>query len=264
MHPIERLRYVARATHVPADVLARETAMALADFVGDDAGLLIACRRILDRQPASGPLVWLAAHVLGAPNQRKALWDAVELLEEDSTQPALAYSLPDDAVVAAVGWADALSTLARKRGDLGFVIIDTDGNADYHIDRFIDDGQNIVTVDAEATAQALFGASHLLVSFDALGPEYGLASIGSFPAAAVARHLDVPVWGIASIGVSLNDRMYGGLTRRWNEQTTDPRYLRTLEEVPTTLVDQVITTAGLVTPEQAVQAGGCPIVAELF
>ena len=92
----------------------------------------------------------------------------------------------------------------------------------------------------------------------------GLFFAGHFPAAAVARHLDVPVWGIASIGVSLNDRMYGGLTRRWNEQTTDPRYLRTLEEVPTTLVDQVITTAGLVTPEQAVQAGGCPIVAELF
>ena len=227
MHPIERLRYVARATHVPADVLARETAMALADFVGDDAGLLIACRRILDRQPASGALVWLAAHVLGAPNQRKALWDAVELLEEDSTQPALAYSLPDDAVVAAVGWADALSTLARKRGDLGFVIIDTDGNAEYHIDRFIDDGQNIVTVDAEATRPGRCSErAHLLVSFDALGPEHGLAPIGSFPAAAVARHLGVPVWGIASIGVALNDRMYGGLTRRWNEQTTDPRYLR--------------------------------------
>lgn len=264
MHPIERLRYVARATHVPGDVLARETAMALADFVGDDAGMLIACSRILDRQPSSGPLVWLAAHALGAPNQRKALWDSVAALEDDSTMAAMAYSLPDDAVVAAVGWTDALSLLARKRGDLGFVIIDTDGNAEYQIDRFADDGQDITTIDAEAMAQGVFDATHLLVGLDALGTESCLAPLGSFPAAAVARHLDVPVWGIASIGVALGDRMYSGLTRRWNEQSREPRHLRMREEVPTSLLDQVITTAGLVTSDQAVQAGGCPIVPELF
>lgn len=264
VHPIERLRYVARATHVPADVLARETAMALADFVGDDAGLLIACRRILDRQPSSGALVWLAAHVLGAPNQRKALWDAVEQLEDDRTPAALAYSLPDDAVVAAVCWNDRLATLARKRGDLSFVIVDTDGNAEYQIDRYADDGQSIVTVDAEAMAQGLFEATHLLMTFDALGPEHGLVPIGTFPAATVARHLDLPVWGVASVGVALGERMYGGLAKRWNQRSGDPRHLRELEEVPVKLVDQVVTTSGAVTPGQAVQAGGCPIVAELF
>jgi hypothetical protein len=264
VHPIERLRYVARATDVPADVLARETAMALAGFVGDDAGLLIACRRILDRQATSGALVWLVAHVLGAPNQRKALWEAVELLEDDGTLAALAYSLPDDAVVAAVGWTDAMSALARKRGDLGFVIVDTDGNAEYQIERFADEGQNLVTVDAEATAQALFEATHLIVHFDALGPNHGLACMGTFPAVAVARHLEVPVWGVASIGVALGERMYGGLARRWNVQAGDPRYLRELEEVPLSLVDQVITAAGAVAPAQAAQSGGCPIVPELF
>ena len=264
VHPIERLRYVARATHVPADVLARETAIALADFVGDAAGLLIACRRILDRQAASGPLVWLAAQVLGAPNQRKALWDVVELLEDDRTPAALAYSVPDDAVVAVVGWTDAVSVLARKRGDLGFVIVDTDGNAEYQIDRFADEGQTLVTVDAEGTAQALLDATHLLVPFEALGPNRGLAPMGTFQAAAVARHLEVPVWGVASIGVALGERMYGGLVRRWNEQVGGPRYLRELEEVPLSLVDQVITTAGAVTSADAVQNSGCPVVPELF
>ncbi len=33
------------------------------------------------------------------------------------------------------------------------VIVDTDGNAEYQIDRFADDGQNLVTVDAEGTAK---------------------------------------------------------------------------------------------------------------
>jgi len=238
--------------------------MALADFVGDDAGLLIACRRILDRQASSGPLVWLVAHILGSPNQRKALWDAVELLEEDQTYAALAYSLPDDATVAAVGWTDAISTLARKRGDLGFVIVDTDGSAEYEIDRWVDDGAQITTVDAEATAQGLFDATHLLVHFDALGPKHGLGPLGSFGAAAVARHLNMPVWGLASTGVALGERMYAGLTGRWNAKAREPRYLRTQEEIPVVLIDQVATTAGLMDTERAVAAGGCPIVPELF
>jgi len=35
MHPIERLRYVARASGAPQDVLVQETARALASFSGD-------------------------------------------------------------------------------------------------------------------------------------------------------------------------------------------------------------------------------------
>ena len=238
--------------------------MALADFVGDEAGLLIACRRILDRQSSSGPLVWLAAHVLGAPNQRKALWDAVELLESDQTMAALAYSLPDNAVVGAVGWTDALSSLARKRGDVGFVVVDTDGNVEYQTDRLLDDGVNITAVDAEAMAQGLFDATHLLVELDALGPEHGLAVLGSFPAAAVARQIDIPVWGIATTGVALGERMYAGLNRRWNEQAGEPRSLRLREELPVALLDQVVTTSGLQTVDEAVRSGGCPIVPELY
>jgi len=238
--------------------------MALADFVGDDAGLLIACRRILDRQPTSGPLVWLVAHALGAPNQRKALWDAVETLEDDRTMAALGYELPDDAVVAMVGWTDSITSLARKRGDLSFVIVDTDGNAEYHLDQLLDSGTKASTVDAEGTAQALFDATHLLMHFDALGPEQALAPLGNFAAAAVARHLELPVWGVATIGAALGEKMYSGLTARWDKHTNEPRWMRMVEELPVGLIDQVVTTAGAVSPDQAVRAGGCPIVAELY
>lgn len=264
MHPIERLRYVARATHVAGDVLARETAMALADFVGDDAAMLIACRRILDRQPTSGPLVWLAAHALGAPNQRKALWDAVEMLEGDSTRAALAYTLPDDAVVASVGWTDTMSELARKRGDVGFVVVDTDGSAEYQVDRYVDDTQQVTVIDAEAVGAGLVDVTHVLIEFDALGSESALAPMGTFPAAAVASRLEVPVWGVAPIGVALGERMYAGLLRRWNERVSDPVHLRAVEEFATSLIDQVVTTAGVVTVERAIAASGCPIVPELF
>ena len=264
MHPIERLRYVARASHIPADVMARETAIALVSFTDDEAGFLIACRRILDRQPTAAPLVWLAAHGLGAPDPRVALWDAVETLEDDQTDAALAFSLPDDAVVATVGWSEAISTLARKRGDVRFVLIDPDGSAEYQIDRLIDAGTDATVVDPEATAQAIFQATHLIVPFDAFGPEQGLAALGTFAAAAVAKHIEVPVWGVAPIGVALNDRMYQGLIKRWDAQTTDPRHLRLVEEVPVALIDEVVTTAGAVSPDQAIRGSACPIVPELY
>jgi len=238
--------------------------MALVSFVGDDAGLLIACRRILDRQPASAALVWLVAHALGAPDQRAALWDAVEALEDDRTMAALAYELPDDAVVATVGWNDAIATLARKRGDVGFVVVDTDGNAEYHIDRLIDGGTAMTTVDPEGTAQAMFDTTHVITFLDALGPEHGLAPLGTFSALAVARHLGTPTWGIAATGVALPERMYNGVTRRWNEHTSEPRYMRSAEEIPIGLLDQVLSTTGISSPDQAVRASGCPIVAELF
>ena len=66
MHPIERLRYVARASGADQAVLVRETAGALAAFADDPAGLVTACRRIVSRHPGSGPLWWLCSRVLTA------------------------------------------------------------------------------------------------------------------------------------------------------------------------------------------------------
>ena len=66
MHPIERLRYVARAGSVDQDVLVHETAGALAGLDFDPQGLVIACRRLVERHPASGPIWWLASKVLCA------------------------------------------------------------------------------------------------------------------------------------------------------------------------------------------------------
>ena len=44
----------------------RETAGALSSLGFDPAGLVTACRRIVDRHVTSGPLWWLCARVLTA------------------------------------------------------------------------------------------------------------------------------------------------------------------------------------------------------
>ena len=88
MHPIERLRYVARSSGAPQEVLVRETAGALAALGFDAAGLVTACRRILDRHPVSGPLWWLCARVLTSNDPNNEAWNAA-----DDVQTAIFYSL---------------------------------------------------------------------------------------------------------------------------------------------------------------------------
>src|SRR3954467_3880844 len=97
MHPIERLRYVARASGVPQQVIVQETAAALSSFGSDPQGLVTACRRIVSRQPTSGPLVWFAARVLTAGDPASEIWEAAGAVQADRTGAELAHALPDDA-----------------------------------------------------------------------------------------------------------------------------------------------------------------------
>lgn len=249
---------------MPTDVLAQETAMALADFVGDDASLLIACKSILARQPTSAVMVWLVAHVLGAPNQRQALWHAVEALEADSTADQLGDAFPDDATVCIAGRSHTLTEALRTRGDVGIVVIDTDGSADHLVDRLVDAGHRAFSVPPEAVGQAMAECTLLAVELLALGPERAIAAQGTLAAASVARHWDLPVWGIAPIGSVLPAKMYNGLTRRWHENEQSPLWLRPVEEVSTSLISSAVGAAGLVSLDQAQANSQCPIVAELF
>ncbi len=90
MHPIERLRAVARAGAAPPSLLAREAAGALGIFGDDPAGLVTACRRLLDRQPACAPLWWLSSRVLSALDPSVEARASVAALEDDPTEEALA------------------------------------------------------------------------------------------------------------------------------------------------------------------------------
>lgn len=85
MHPIEHLRHVARAGLVEPGRLAREAASALIPCTADPAELVVACRRLLDRHPAAGPLWWVASTALTAAEPRNALVDAIGLLDDDPT-----------------------------------------------------------------------------------------------------------------------------------------------------------------------------------
>src|SRR3954447_1315241 len=115
MHPIERLRWVARSPEGDASLLAAEAADALAGFADDPAGLVIASRRLIERRPAAAPLWWLASRVLCALDPGFEAMDAAADLERDRTPVALAGDLPGG-TIAIVGWPDQVAAALRMRG----------------------------------------------------------------------------------------------------------------------------------------------------
>ena len=91
VHPIERLRYVARATEAPADSVVREAAWSLASFADDPASMVTACRRLVDRHPGNGPIWWLCARILTAGDAEQEAARCVDELDADRTLRDLAF-----------------------------------------------------------------------------------------------------------------------------------------------------------------------------
>lgn len=108
VHPIERLRYVARLGADRPDVIAREAAGALLVCAHSPAELVVAGRRLLDHHPAAGPLWWVVSVALTAPDPHQAVRDALEALETDTTPARAQYLVGEEApgtVVTVEAWA---------------------------------------------------------------------------------------------------------------------------------------------------------------
>jgi hypothetical protein len=96
VHPIERLRYVARAGWGAPDVLAAEAAWALADLAErEPQAVLPSCRRLLDRHPSCGPMWWVAARILTAGDPVAEGEFCGDALECDQTDELLDEAVPD-------------------------------------------------------------------------------------------------------------------------------------------------------------------------
>lgn len=97
MHPIERLRFVARAQGVDDRLLAVEATAALMTFADHPAALVAACRRVLARQVCCGPLWWACARLVTAEDLWATAQHTISLLEHDPTEAALSYALGEHA-----------------------------------------------------------------------------------------------------------------------------------------------------------------------
>src|SRR3954452_17835593 len=194
MHPIERLRYVARASGADQADLVRETAQALAAFRDDPAGLVAACRRIVDRHPTSGPLWWLCARVVTSPEGHREAWEAVEEIEQDATAAELGFALPEDATACVIGWPELVGEALPRRGDVEVLAVDALGEGSGLVRRLAYAGIDAVDVPTSGLGAAVASSDVLLLEAVAAGPSGFVAVSGSLAAATVARHAEVPVW----------------------------------------------------------------------
>lgn len=259
MHPIERLRYVARASAAPQAAMVQETAAALAAFAEDPPGLVVACRRIVARQPTSGPLVWLCARALAAGDPGPEVWAAAGEAAADRTAIELARALPPDAVVAVLGWPEVAGDGLARRADLHLRVVDPDRTATVAAE--VDPDADVEVVPLSGLGAATADVDIVVLEALALGPTGALAPAGARAAAAVARHAGVAVWLVAGVGRALPARMWDALRDR---SVVDPSWELGHEVVPLDLIDQVAGPTGVALPAEAVAASDCPVVPELF
>jgi hypothetical protein len=263
VHPIERLRYVARAEGVGPSLLVRESAEALAGFADDPAGMVTACRRLVDRHASVGPVWWLAARVLGAGEQRAEAWRAAEEMESDPTPEALAALLPDDATVVVLGWPEQVAEAVRRRGDLEVLVVDCAGEGAGLSRRLRGVGIDTLDVPDTGIAAAVGEADLVLLEASAVGPTGLVAASGSHAADAVARQAGTPVWLAAGAGRVLPGRLWEALVSRLAMGDAEP-WERLDEVAPLALVDHVVGPRGAEAPEDTVRRADCPVAPELL
>lgn len=280
MHPIERLRWVARSPEGDDSLVAAEAADALASFADDPAGLVIASRRLIERRPAAGPLWWLASRVLCALDPGFEAMDAAADLEGDRTAVALAGDLPGG-TVAIVGWPDQASSALRMRARMA-----SDASPVRRVGRSgrdgLDEGDSRDRVVVVPSGRSSWGCvdwlqGHAvdarllrdgevaaagrrcvlaLLEASAVGPGSFVAPTGSAELAAATRAAKRPVWLVAGVGRILPAPLYDALVKRIAGDGS-------VEVVPFEVVDEVVGPAGPVPPGQLARPA-CPVAAELL
>ncbi len=169
MHPFERLRQAARADHEDPARVARYAAGALAGIAHEPAAVVTACRRLVEGQPMSGPVWWLAARVLASPDPGAEAWRAAEELRLDGTGLALAEALPEDAFVTVLGSPAVVGAGLRRRGDVTVLLVDALGESAELFYDLEGGGTDVIGVAESGVGGAVSAGSLVLLEAGALG-----------------------------------------------------------------------------------------------
>ncbi len=261
-HPIERLRWIARAEGAGPSLLAREAAGALGGVRDDPAAMVLACRRLIERHPGIGPIWWLAARVLAAGDPPAEAWAVAGDLESDPTPAVLAAELPEEVTATVVGWQEHLGEALRRRGDLGVLVVRGDGEGPGLVRRLASSGVEACDVPDSGLGAAVRESDLVLLEALALGPGGFTATAGSLAAAATGYVLGIPVWVVAGVGRVLPGRLWEALQSRLDAE--GEAWETTVDVVPLALASSVVGPSGREAPDDAVKRADCPITPELL
>jgi hypothetical protein len=261
MHPIERLRYVARVGGVDQGELVREAAAALGGLSNDVGGLIMSCRRLLTRHPTAGALWFLCARLLTASDARAEAWEVTEALEADATPNHLVRLLPEEATITVVGYPELTALGLPKRGDIEVLAVDASGDGQALARRLRNGDVDAVEVPDAGVAAAVATSDVVVLEASCLGPAGFVAPTGSRAAAAVAHHAGVPVWLVAGVGRALPSRFWDAATARLGG---DEPWDAAEEIVPLDLVDRAVGPDGGRDGADLAARADCAAVPELL
>jgi hypothetical protein len=263
--PAERLRAVTRRG-VDEDRLAIEAAEALAGFASEPASLVVACRRVLAHHRAHGPLWWVCARILAAPDARMGAHEASRLLESDRTADRLGATLPlldEGQVVAVVGWPEAVDRALVERLDVDAVSLRVEGVNPAAALRRRTSERGVRIVDP--WDPTLTDVVRLLVPAAAIGPEQCLVPAGTSDAIDTLGSAVNEVWVIGGVGRVLPARIYDvvrpAALAAGDDFTSDAP---AVEELAISRVDCIAGPRGVQRATEAAARSDCPVVPELL
>jgi hypothetical protein len=261
--PAERLRAVTRR-NVDEDRLAIEAADALEGFASEPASLVVACRRVLAHHRSSGPLWWVCARILAAPDARAAARESSRLLETDRTADRLGATLPlldEHQVVAVVGWPEAVDLAMIERIDLDAVALRVDGVNPAAALRRRSSERGVRIVDP--WDPTITDVVRFLVQASAIGPDHCLVPAGTTDALDTLGSAVREVWVIGGVGRVLPARLYDIVrTAALDADPFDDD--AAVEELSIARVDCIAGPRGVQRASEAAARSDCPVVPELL
>ena len=261
VHPIEHLRYVARARGADASSLVREAATALASLRADNANLVIACRRIVERHPEAGPLWWMCARLLTADDPTTLAWEIADQIDDDPAARTIAAAFDDGATILTIGWPAVAGEAIMRRGNVDVLCADSGHAASGFMQRLERYAVECEPVPSEALARAAHHADLVMIEAAAASTQRVIAPVGSHVVAAVARSVDTPVWLVTGTGTRLPVEYVDAIAEHAIDATA---WNGDLDDVPLELVTHVASGDGLTDDITNALRATCPFAPELL
>ncbi len=261
VHPIEHLRYVARAHGADAGSLVREAATALASLRADRGNLVIACRRIVERHPEVGPLWWMCARLLTADDPTMLAWEIADQIDDDPTSKQIAAAFDDGAVILTVGWPQVTGEAIMRRGNVSVLCADSRHEASGFMQRLERLDVECEPVPSEALARAAHLADLVVVEAVAASTQRVIAPVGSHVVAAVAGTVGTPVWLATGIGTRLPTEYLDAIGEHAIDASS---WDGDLDDLPIGLVTHVASADGVTDAVAQGLQPTCPFAPELL
>lgn len=259
---MEHLRYVARATGEDPATLVVETAKALLGLRMEPAGLVLACRRIVERHPTVGPLWWLCARLLTSPRPFELAEQLASEIANDASAAHLASAIASDSTLCVVGWSPIAMQAAIHRGDCRVLVVDSHGDGQSAVNALERADVNVEYVALESGAGAVAAADVVILEALACGPTEAMCAGGSHGVASIAYCASRPAWLVAGLGTRLPDELWSAMKVRTRLECEE--WEIGTDVIPVGLFTTVIGPKGKVDATPAAFAAECMPTTELL